>query len=83
MESRNVHLGLYTEGFNPFRSFVASYSYWSMILMVYNLPPEICMRSEFMFLSTVTPSSNSLGMNIDVCFRLLIDELKQCGYLGL
>jgi hypothetical protein len=83
VESSNVHLGLYTEGFNPFRSFVASYSYWSMILMVYNLPPEICMRSEFMFLSTVTPSSNSLGMNIDVCFRLLIDELKQCGYLGL
>ena len=71
-----MHLGLYTEGFNPFGSFVAPYSYWSVMLMVYNLPPKICMRSEFMFLTTVTPSSNSLGMNIDVCLHPFIDELK-------
>jgi hypothetical protein len=74
-ESRDVHLGLCTDGFNPFRSFTAPYSCWPIILMVYNLPPGMCMRLKFMFLSMVIPSSNSLGWNIDVCLRQLIDEL--------
>jgi hypothetical protein len=30
-----------------------------------------------MFLSMVIPGSSSLGQNIDVCFRPLIDELTQ------
>jgi hypothetical protein len=69
-ESRNVHLGLCTDGFNPFRSFAAPYSCWSIILTVYNLPPEMCIRPEFMFLSTVIPGPSSPGRNIDVCLRL-------------
>jgi hypothetical protein len=35
-ESRNVHLGLCIDGFNPFGSFIARYSCWQIILMVYN-----------------------------------------------
>jgi hypothetical protein len=30
-------------------SFAAPYSCWTVILTVYNLPPGMCMRSEFMF----------------------------------
>ena len=74
-ESRNVCLGFCTDGFNPLRSFAAPCSCWPVILMVYNLPPGICMRLEFMFLSTVIPGPNSLGRNIDFCLRPLIDEL--------
>jgi len=66
MESRNVHLELFIDRFNPFCSFVASYSYWSMILTVYNLLPRICMRQEFMFLSMVIPGPNNPGHNINV-----------------
>jgi hypothetical protein len=76
-ESRNIHLGLCTNGFNPFGSFAAPYSCWPVILIVYNLPSGMCMRPEFMFLSTVIPSLNSQGWNIDVCLQLLIDELTQ------
>jgi hypothetical protein len=76
-ESRNVHLGLCTDGFNPFRSFVARYSCWPVILTVYNLSPGMCLRSEFMFLSTVIPGPSILGRNIDVFLRPLIDELAQ------
>jgi hypothetical protein len=54
-ESRNVRLGLCTDGFNPFGSFAAPHSYWSVILTVYILPPGMCMRPEFMFLSIVIP----------------------------
>jgi hypothetical protein len=66
-ESRNVHLGLCTDGFNLFGSFAAPYSCWPVILTVYNLPPGMCMRSEFMFLSTVIPGPSRPGRNIDVC----------------
>jgi len=76
-ESRNVRLGLCTNGFNLFESFAAPYSCWSVILMVYNLPPGMCLRSEFMFLSMVIPGTSNLGRNIDVCLRSLIDELTQ------
>jgi len=76
-ESRNVRLGLCTDGFNPFGSFAAPYSCWPVILTVYNLPPGMCMRPEFMFLSTVIPGPRSPGRNIDVCLRPLIDELAQ------
>ena len=76
-ESRNVRHGLCTDGFNPFGSFAAPYFYWPVILTVYNLPSGMCIRLEFMFLSTVIPGPSSPGRNIDVCLRPLIDELAQ------
>jgi len=76
MESKNVSLRLYIDGFNSFRSFPTPYFYWSVILTVYNLPPGICMGSEFMCLSMVILGSNSLGQNIDVCLQPLINEFK-------
>jgi len=75
-ESRNAHLRLCTEGFNPFGSF-AAHSCWPVILTVYNLSSGICMRPKFMFISTVIPGPGSPGWNIDVCLRSLIDELTQ------
>jgi len=76
-ESRNVRLGLCTDGFNPFGSFPAPYSCWLVILTVYNLPPRMCMRPEFMFLSMVIPGPSSPSQNIDVYLCPLIDELTQ------
>jgi hypothetical protein len=74
-ESMNAHLRLCTNGFNPSGLFAAPYSCWPVILTVYNLPPGMCMRPEFMFLSTVIPGPSSPGRNIDVCLRPLIHEL--------
>ena len=73
----NVHFGLCTDKFNPFKSFTASYSYRLVILTVYNLSRRMCMRLKFMFLSTVIPGPNSLSRNIDDYLQPLIDELKQ------
>ena len=62
--------------FNLFGSFVAPYLVWPVILMIYNLPPMMCIRQEFMFLSMVIPGLNSPSKNIDVCLRPLINKLK-------
>jgi hypothetical protein len=51
-----MRLELCTKRFNPFDSFSAFYSCWLVILTVYNLSPGMCMRLEFMFLSTIIPS---------------------------
>jgi len=75
VESRNMRRGLCTNGFNPFGSFATPYSCWPVILTVYNLSVGMCMRPEFMFLSTVILGSSSPSRNIDVCLRSLIDEL--------
>jgi hypothetical protein len=45
-ESRNVNLGLCIDRLNPFGSFVAHYSCWLMILIIYNLPLGMYMRLE-------------------------------------
>ena len=76
-ESRNVCLGLCKNGFNPFGSFATPYSCWSVILMVYNLAPGMCLRLEFLFLSTVKPGPSSSCRYIDVFLWLLIEELTQ------
>jgi len=73
-----MRFGLRTYEFNPFGSFFIPYSYWSVILIAYNLPPWICMRLKFMFLSTVIPCLYYLCRNINVFFfQMLIDKLKQ------
>jgi len=46
MEPWNVNLSLCIYGFNPFRSFVSFYSYWLIILTVYNfLKGSVCSQN--------------------------------------
>ena len=57
-------------GFNLFGLFAAPYSCWVVILMVYNLPLGMRMRSEFMFLYTVIFGPNNLVRdNSGVCVK--------------
>ena len=38
-ETRNIRLGLTSDGFNPFRSLNVHYSTWPAVLIPYNFPP--------------------------------------------
>jgi len=71
-----MHLRLCIDGFNPFRLFVATYSYWPVILTIYNLLSRMRIRLRFMFLSIIIPDPNSSDQNIDVYFQSLINDLK-------
>ena len=55
VESRNVRLWLCTDGFQPFGQSGQQYLSWPMILMVYNLPPWLCMKETSMFLTMLVP----------------------------
>ena len=58
-ETRNVRLGLYTGGFNPFGNSRRQYSSWPVILTPYNLPSWMCMKTPYMFLTVIVPGPNN------------------------
>ncbi|XP_039143097.1 uncharacterized protein LOC120280350 [Dioscorea cayenensis subsp. rotundata] len=66
MEPQNVRLGLCADGFNPFGPASKPYSVWPVMLNVYNLPPWMCMKKPYIFLSMVIPGNPN--QNIDVFF---------------
>ncbi|XP_074326587.1 uncharacterized protein LOC141664530 [Apium graveolens] len=76
-EIRNIRLALATDGFNPFGpNGKKTYSVWPMVIVVYNLPPSMCMKKPYMFMTDIVPGSNSIGKDINIYLRPLIDELK-------
>ena len=75
-EIRNVRLGLCTDGFNPFGCSGRQYSSWPVILTPYNLPPWMCMKTPYMFLTVIAPGPDNPKQNIDIYLQPLIKELK-------
>ncbi|CAO2827523.1 unnamed protein product [Amaranthus hypochondriacus] len=75
-ETRNVRLGLCTDGFNPFGSSGQQYSCWPVILTPYNLSPLMCMKKQYMFLMVIVPEPKNPKHNIDLYLQPLIHELK-------
>ncbi|XP_038698945.1 uncharacterized protein LOC119996398 [Tripterygium wilfordii] len=75
-EPRNIRLGLCADGFTPFGQSGKNYSCWLVILTPYNLPPGMCMKREFMFLTVIIPGPQNPKSRIDVYLQPLIDELK-------
>jgi hypothetical protein len=76
-EAINVLIGLATDGFMPLNMTVASYSWWSIFVVLYNIPPSICMKYEFMFLCLVIHGPEHLGIHLNVMLQPLIEELKK------
>ena len=81
--SRNLRLGLASDGFNPFRTMSISHSTWPVVLMAYNMPPWMCMKPEYCMLSLLIPRSRSPGNDIDIYLQPLIEELKELWELGV
>ena len=53
IESQNIMLSLCVDGFAPFGKSGKSYSCWLVFLMPYNIPPGMCMRTLYMFLTLI------------------------------
>ncbi|XP_021751800.1 uncharacterized protein LOC110717416 [Chenopodium quinoa] len=74
-EKRNLRLALSTDGFNLFGSLSNTYSTWSVMLVTYNLPPSLCMKRRYMFLSLLIQGPKQPGNDIDVYLTLVINDL--------
>ncbi|XP_074373648.1 uncharacterized protein LOC141713995 [Apium graveolens] len=81
---RNVRLGLATDGFPPYSNGTSGiYSVWPVVIFVYNLPPSMCMKDPYMFMTLLVPRPNDPGKNLNVYLRPLIDELIQLWQCGV
>ena len=74
-DSRNIQLGLASDGFNPFGTMSTTYSIWPVFLIPYNLPPRMCMKHTSFILSMIIPGKKMPGNNIDVYLQPLVKEL--------
>ena len=74
---RNIYLGLCTYGFSPFGISRRQYLLWPVILTPYNLPPEMCMKSEFIFMSILIHGPKHPKRSLDDFPHPLIEEFKE------
>ncbi|KAG7536908.1 hypothetical protein ISN44_As13g008310 [Arabidopsis suecica] len=81
-EPRNVYLGLCTDRFNLF-GMSKNHSLWPVILTPYNLPPDMCMNSEYLFLTILNSGPNHPRASLDVFLQPLIDELQDLWHNGV
>ncbi|KAL0328191.1 UNVERIFIED_CONTAM: hypothetical protein Scaly_2251700 [Sesamum calycinum] len=81
-EPRNVRLSLCTDRIAPHGQYGCMYSCLPVILNAYNLPPKICMSSEYMFLMMVIPGPSNPKCIIDIYLESLIEEL-QMWHMGI
>ena len=82
-EVRNIRLGLFADGFQPFSHSGQQYSLWYVVVMPYNLPPDLCMKEEFMFLIVLVPGPTNPKENIDIFLQPLISKLKSLWNIGV
>ena len=81
-EKKNMRLGLSIDGFNPFNMKNTMYSCWLVLLVNYNLPPDLCMKKENIMLSLLIPGPQKPGNSIDVYLEPLIEDLNHLWSIG-
>jgi hypothetical protein len=75
-EPRNLRLGLATDGVNPYGNLSSIHSSWPVLLIIYNLPPSICMKRKYIMLSMMISGPKQPGNDIDVYLSPLIEDLR-------
>ena len=82
-DPRNLRVGLASDGINPFGNLSTSHSSWPALLMIYNLPPWLCIKPKNIMLCMMKVGPGQLGNDIDVYLAPLIEDLtKLCGTRG-
>lgn len=82
-DSRNIRLGLASDGFQPYGNMSSSHSIWPVVLVPYNLPPWLCMKHPYFMLTLLIPGPKCPENDIDVYLQPLIKELKELWEEGL
>jgi hypothetical protein len=82
-DSQNIRLVIASDGFNPFGMLSSKYSCLPVALVVYNLPPWLCMKASSLILSLIIPAPSSPGLNFHVFMEPLYDELNELFKVGM
>ncbi|CAM8923534.1 unnamed protein product [Rhodiola kirilowii] len=74
-ETRNIRLGLCSDGFSPWGMSSKQYSIWPVMVTPYNLPPWTCMKKRFMWLTVLILGPSNPKKRLDIYLRPLLDDL--------
>ena len=72
-DPRNLRLAVASDGMNPFGNLTTNHSSWPVLLMIYNLPPWLCMKCKYILLSMMIASPKQPGNDIDDGERIYDD----------
>ncbi|TYK24338.1 transposase [Cucumis melo var. makuwa] len=75
-EPRNLRLALSADGVNPHGDMSSKYSCWPIVMVIYNLPPWLCMKRKYMMLSMLISGPKQPGDDIGTYLAPLIEDLK-------
>ncbi|XP_031127651.1 uncharacterized protein LOC116029751 [Ipomoea triloba] len=75
-ELRYLRLGLCTDGMNLHGNLSSKHSSWPVMLVIYNLPPWLCMKRKYILLCLMIYGPKQPGNDIDVFLAPLIEDLK-------
>jgi len=62
---------------NPFGNLTTTHSSWPMLLMIYNLPPSLCMKRKYIMLAMMIAGPRQPGNDLDVYLQPLIEDLRK------
>ena len=75
-EPRNLRLALALDGMNSYGNLSTNHSSWPVLLMIYNLPPWLCILQKYIILCMMIAGPRQPGNDIDVYLTPLIEDLK-------
>jgi len=76
-EPTNLRLGLASDEMNPFGNLTTNHNSWRILLMIYNLPPWLCMKRKYIMLFMMIAGPRQPRNDIDVYLTLLIKDLTK------
>ena len=76
-DSRNLRVALAFDIMNPFGNVSRSYSSWPILLMIYNLPPWLCIKRKYIMLCMMIAGPRQPGNDIDFYLAPLIKDLRK------
>ncbi|KAG4961006.1 hypothetical protein JHK87_037639 [Glycine soja] len=82
-DPRNLRVGLASDGMNPFRSLSCNHSSWPVLLIIYNLPPWLCIKRKYIMMSMMIAGPRQPGNDIDVYLAPLIEDLTKLWVEGV
>ncbi|XP_058775331.1 uncharacterized protein LOC131649595 [Vicia villosa] len=82
-EERNLRLALSTHGINPHGIQSSKLTTWQVILLIYNLPPWLCMKRKYTMLTMLISGPKQPGNDIDIYLAPLIEDLKHLWETGV
>ncbi|XP_019057626.1 PREDICTED: uncharacterized protein LOC109116509 [Tarenaya hassleriana] len=71
------------DGFAPYGQSGKQYSLWPIVMSPYNLPPDMCLKKEFLFLTVLIPGPEHPKKSFDIFLQPLIEELLELWHCGI